>query len=163
MDRIHYTDSTQLRKDFPSEYRSWKCMKGRCYVKSNGSYKYCGARGVIVCERWRNSFAAFLTDMGPKPTRQHTIDRFPDRYGNYEPSNCRWATKTEQQINTNKARFLEHAGKKLCLAEWARETGIPVATISSRIDDFGFSVADALTVPSCPGGHMDRKYRTRVR
>lgn len=80
------------------EHRTWKLMKRRCdYPKGNRWIHY-GGRGIKVCDRWLNSYENFLNDMGRKPTPKHSIDRInPD--GNYEPSNCRWATAKEQSKN----------------------------------------------------------------
>ncbi len=82
----------------PDCYWVWVIMKQRCSNPKNISYKYYGAKGVSVCQSWVNSFEAFIKDMGPRPTKQHSIDRI-NPFGNYEPENCRWATKKEQAIN----------------------------------------------------------------
>lgn len=79
------------------EYRSWSSMKERCNNPNSISWKYYGARGITVCERWFK-FENFLADMGPRP-QGTTLDRFPNKDGNYEPGNCRWATATEQRAN----------------------------------------------------------------
>lgn len=87
-------------KHLTSEYSSWKAMKSRCYREKNIRYDRYGGRGISVCDRWRNSFENFYADMGDKPASDYTIDRInPD--GNYEPSNCRWADKLTQTLNTN--------------------------------------------------------------
>jgi hypothetical protein len=80
-------------------YRSWIAMKGRCRDPKRKYYHQCGVR---VCERWENSFEDFLADVGERPTLSHTIDRYPNPAGNYEPGNARWATKKEQANNKRK-------------------------------------------------------------
>ena len=77
------------------EYRVWKLMTQRCREPR----KYWGGRGIKVCDRWATSFENFLSDMGPKPSPRHSIDRWPDNDGDYEPGNCRWATPKEQSTN----------------------------------------------------------------
>jgi hypothetical protein len=81
------------------EYQSWYAMIQRATNPNNQQFKDYGGRGIKVCERWRNSFAAFFADVGPKPTPKHTLDRYPNNDGNYEPRNVRWATRKEQAQN----------------------------------------------------------------
>jgi hypothetical protein len=74
-------------------------MKQRCYYRRGPTWYLYGDRGVSVCDRWRNSFAAFLADMGPRPGPEYSIDRYPDPFGDYRPGNTRWATPVQQQAN----------------------------------------------------------------
>jgi hypothetical protein len=83
------------------EWITWHAMKGRCYNKNRKCYKWYGAKGVIVCDRWLDSFENFYADMGDKPTIKHSIDRI-NPFGNYEPTNCKWATAKEQANNKRK-------------------------------------------------------------
>ena len=87
--------------DLSPEYRTWKAMRQRCMNPRAKNYRHYGGRGITVCERW-NTFTNFLADMGPKP-KGRSIDRI-NNDGNYEPSNCRWATPKEQAKNTRKRR-----------------------------------------------------------
>lgn len=82
----------------PREYAAWVNMRHRCHNPRNKSYPYYGGRGIAVCEQWRTSFAAFITDVGPRPSPRHTLDRI-DNAGDYEPGNVRWATWKEQRAN----------------------------------------------------------------
>jgi hypothetical protein len=79
-------------------YSTWSGMKSRCYNKTTPNYKDYGGRGITVCDRWKNSFLDFLSDMGEKPSSDHSLDRI-NNDGNYEPTNCRWATWSEQSTN----------------------------------------------------------------
>jgi hypothetical protein len=74
-------------------------MKQRCYNPNNRNFPNYGGRGITVCAAWRDDFAAFLHDMGPRPSPDHSLDRFPDNDGNYEPGNVRWATPDQQRGN----------------------------------------------------------------
>lgn len=93
-----YEVSGRAHKAPPAEYVNWRCMKQRCLNPKHQAFPYYGGRGITICEAWSTSFEAFLADMGSKPSPSHTIDRV-DESGNYEPGNCRWATKTEQSSN----------------------------------------------------------------
>lgn len=79
-------------------YSSWASMKYRCCNPKNPKFQYYGGRGISICDRWIKSFEAFLEDMGERPSKAYSIDRI-DSDGNYEPSNCRWATRAEQSKN----------------------------------------------------------------
>lgn len=87
----------EWRNEHP-EYGSWAAMIKRCTDPNHVGYGNYGGRGITVCDRWLDSFDAFVEDMGPKPTPSHSIDRV-DVNGNYEPANCRWATPVEQRAN----------------------------------------------------------------
>src|SRR5581483_4677668 len=79
-------------------YGAWTRMKRRCNNPRHDAYPYYGGRGIKVCERWQADFAAFVADVGPRPSAEHTLDRI-DNDGNYEPGNVRWATRVEQRAN----------------------------------------------------------------
>lgn len=119
-------------KSRTSEYYIWKTMKSRCENKSNISYKYYGARGIMVCERWFNSFENFINDMGLRPSNKYSIDRI-DNNGNYEPSNCKWATKFEQAGKKRSNKILEFNGETMILEDWARRLNITSGAISNHL------------------------------
>jgi len=87
----------------PSEKKCWRAMIARCYYPKSPRFESYSSRGIRVCEQWRMSFDSFLADMGPRPSARHSIERI-DNEGNYEPSNCKWATHEEQRANRRDSR-----------------------------------------------------------
>lgn len=130
------------------EYRTWAKMRRRCTVPGEPGYDRYGGRGIAVCERWAgsDSFPAFLADMGPRPSLQHSIERI-DNDGDYTPENCRWATKTEQARNRRSSRLLTINGKTCTVAEWAEVSGTTQYNIIQRLNVLGWSPEDAVFKP----------------
>jgi hypothetical protein len=115
------------------EYQVFVSMIQRCYDENQTSFKNYGGRGIKVCDEWRNDYAAFRAYVGPKPTPKHSIDRFPDNNGNYEPGNVRWATADEQGRNRRNNRFFTFEGETLCYADWPARLGIGRGAFYYRI------------------------------
>jgi len=128
------------------EHRAWRAMTGRYCNPNRLGYENYGGRGIKVCERWRDSFVAFYEDVGKKPSPKHTLDRI-DNDGDYEPGNCRWATRKEQGRNRRTCVSLEYNGRKLTIAEWAEETGLTYNTLQSRLGRLKWPICKALTTP----------------
>lgn len=133
-------------KSKTKEHRTWAGIKTRCTNKNCKYYHRYGGRGIKMCDRWEQSFEAFLADVGPAPSLLHSIDRFPDNDGNYEPGNCRWVLCAEQQRNRSTNKIIEFQGRRLCVVEWSELTGINSQTIYRRLK-MGWSVDRALTKP----------------
>jgi hypothetical protein len=127
------------------EYRAWKNMLTRCLYKCHKDYHRYGGRGITVCERWRTSFANFLADMGLKPSPKHSIDRI-DGSGNYEPSNCRWATQSEQMSNTSRNVNITFRGMTRNLSQWCELLGVSREMVRGRLAR-GWTVERAFTTP----------------
>jgi hypothetical protein len=114
------------------EYRAWAHIKDRCFNPSTIEFHNYGGRGITMCEEWRNSFADFLRDVGLRPSKKHSIDRI-NNDGNYEPGNCRWATKKQQVRNTRKNVYFTHNGVTKLLIEWSEDVGMSPYTLAYRI------------------------------
>lgn len=130
--------SNNKNNKYTSEYAIWLGMKARCYNEKNNRYIDWGGRGIIICDSWLNSFENFYFDMGKKPSKNHSIDRI-DFNGNYEPSNCRWATQQEQNRNTRTNVFLTYNGETKILTDWSLELGVSRSTIMKRIKKISFT------------------------
>lgn len=124
-----------------AEYVTWTNIISRCADVDDVDY---GGRGITVCARWRASFEAFFADMGPRPPK-HSIDR-SDVNGNYEPSNCRWATATQQARNTRLRKEIVVDGISRSLAEWAEHLGVDKRSLASRFA-MGWTARDTMLTP----------------
>ena len=113
------------------EFSTWTDIKTRCYNKNGMAYKNYGGRGIKVCDRWLSSFENFLSDMGERPSKLHSIDRINNN-GNYEPSNCRWATIDTQASNKRSNNKITIDGITKNRAEWAKLSGVGQSTILLR-------------------------------
>lgn len=139
-----------------TEYRIWAAMIRRCYNERHNHYHRYGGRGIAVCDRWRTSFEAFFADMGLRPSRAHTLDRI-DNDGDYEPSNCRWATWYQQATNTSRSVFTATInGETHSVNQWCRILGIGYTTVYRRIQR-GYDAVTALTEPRFTSMRIPRK------
>ena len=126
-------------------YSIWSGMMSRCNNSNHDFYHRYGGRGVKLCERW-HKFERFLEDVGLPPSDQHTLDRFPDNDGNYEPSNVRWATQSEQCRNRSNNMFVNYQNQNILVIELAETLGIDYNLLRGRIRN-GWSVGDAISTP----------------
>lgn len=123
----------------------WLGMKKRCDNSNFSAYHRYGGRGIKVCDEWQAFEPFYEWAMGNGYSNELTIDRI-DVNGNYEPSNCRWATIEEQANNTSRNRYLTFNGETHTIAEWAKILGISYGTLSSRIKR-GWTITDAVERP----------------
>lgn len=114
------------------EYDIWIDMKTRCFNPDAWSYRDYGSRGIRVCSEWQDSFHAFLRDMGPRPSAEHSVER-EDVNGHYEPKNCRWATRREQGSNKRNNVWVTYEGERMILAEAARRSRFEALTLRRRM------------------------------
>jgi hypothetical protein len=145
MKRRNLKHGESYRSKKSREYTSYHNMMVRCYKSNSIAYNNYGGRGITVCERWRTSFQNFLDDMGRMPSDKHQIDRINNN-GNYEPSNCRWATSKQNARNTRRNRLIEIDGISHPISEWSEISGIQGGLIHWRIKK-GWIPRDAIFKP----------------
>lgn len=129
------------------EYRCWIDIKSRCQNPSHKMYPYYGGRGIKICVQWQNSFETFFSVVGPRPTPLHTIDRFPDNDGNYEPGNVRWATRQQQIDNRRTTRIVIVDGQNMSLTQACANLNVSRKMVSARLER-GWPAAKALSTPA---------------
>lgn len=145
MDNIKGLNFYKHGKSTTKLHRVWWGIIERCCKSYNKSYTEYGGRGITVCDEWRNDFQAFYDwAMASGYNEGLTIDRI-NVNGNYEPSNCRWVTQSENSRNRRTARIIECNGVSLSLVEWSEITGLHPDTITERIKS-GWSIEEALTI-----------------
>jgi hypothetical protein len=144
-------------------YSSWNAMHCRCENPNASNYRLYGALGVRVCARWsgEHGFSNFLRDMGERPPST-TLDRYPNRNGDYSPDNTRWATRKQQQRNRRCSRLLAFRGRTQTVADWSDEYGVPQNTIGLRLAR-GWSIEHAITVPPNSANRYQRIVVTSAR
>lgn len=129
---------------YTREYTIWYSMVQRCTSPKHKQWPDYGGRGIKVCDRWLNDVRAFIEDMGRREEGM-TLERI-DNDGNYEPGNCRWATRRDQARNRRSSRILTLDGVTRCLQEWAEVSGLKHATIARRLKH-GMSLEKAISTP----------------
>ena len=127
-------------------YTAWLNMRSRCYSVNNIMYQNYGGRGICVCDEWRNSFENFMSWANGNGYQEGlTLERI-NVDGNYEPSNCTWITKTEQYLNRTDSHKITAFGKTQTIKEWSDESGLKYDTIERRINQYGWSAEEAVTI-----------------
>lgn len=127
------------------EYHIWQAAKARCNNSNNAKFEHYGGRGIKMCREWQDNFAVFIADVGRRPEGKYTLERI-DNDGNYEPSNCQWATYATQNRNNRRTRLLTFRGETHCLTDWAKIVGLNRDALNARIRS-GWSIKKALTTP----------------
>lgn len=146
--RERFTTHGMTAGGLSREYKAWQAMNRRCYDEKFRDYPYYGARGIVVCDAWKNDPAQFEKDMGACPDG-YTLDRI-DNDGPYSPENCRWASRLTQARNSRKNTLLTHNGETKPMSQWAEETGISYYVLRSRVTNLGWDDEKALTTPVRP-------------
>lgn len=145
----NYVHGSAPRKACSPEYKTWCDIIKRTENQKYIHFKNYGGRGITVCERWRNSYSNFLGDMGQKPSPKHSIERINNE-GDYEPSNCCWATQKAQCRNKRNNHKITHEGTTLCLGAWAEKLGMNYMTLYSRIRK-GWTISESINTPVIAG------------
>lgn len=139
----NFIHGAAVRADTKSEFRIWCDMQKRCYCKTSSGYQNYGGRGIDVCRRWQKSFEDFYRDMGPRPSKRHSIERVENNLG-YSPENCIWATPETQANNNRRSVRVTFRGQTKLLKVWCELLGLNRAKVRQRLYK-GWSPEAALT------------------
>lgn len=137
----------------------WALMHQRCGNEKSTGWKNYGGRGIRVCQRWA-SFSSFLSDMGHRPSKKHSLDRI-DNEKDYSPENCKWSTRKEQNRNRRSSKFITAFNETKTLAEWSEKFGVNYGTILSRLK-FGWAAELAVTKPPAKVGINYKRSSTSI-
>ena len=137
-------------------YRSWRGMLNRCRNPNSTQFGRYGSRGISVCDRWLTDFAAFVEDVGERPSSLHSIERI-NNDGNYEPGNCRWATMVEQENNKSSNVIVTYRGERMTVSQAWRRAGLIISkgTLTSRLS-LGWPIERAVETPAVMGRNQWR-------
>ncbi len=128
------------------EYSTWEGIKQRCLNEKNDGYLHYGGRGIKICLRWQNSFEDFYIDMGPRPSKYHSIER-KNVDGDYEPGNCIWILKIDQGKNKRNSLTLEINGEVKLIIDWCKHYNIPIQLVKGRLKRGWFNSIETLFEP----------------
>ena len=143
-------------------YSIWTGIKRRCYNKNDISYKKYGERGIVMCDKWRDSFMGFWEDMRKGYSYEFQIDRRKNNKGYYK-ENCRWVTLKQQANNKKSVKLYQHNGKKMNMSDWDEELGLKIGTVRARIKTYGWLIKKALITRKIEKGYSFDKSRNKYR
>lgn len=129
-------------------YSVWCGLKRRCYNKNDPSYKRYGAKGIKMCNEWKNDVISFYEwAIANGWQKRLEIDRYPDKFGNYEPNNCRIATSKQNNNNRTNNRFIQYNGQSKTISEWSDIIGLSYSIIQNRVLRYKWDIHEAFTTP----------------
>ena len=171
--KAHAISRQRWARRQPPEYKVWCRMRQRCLHENDQSFEHYGGRDITVCVRWRESFEAFLADMGSRPSSKYELDRI-DNDANYScgkcseckengwSANCRWATRQQQCNNTRRNHMITINGVTKNLTEWSHEKGLNPKTVSERLRRYGWTPEEALGISPQRGKKPPSKRKKKL-
>src|SRR5579884_2005554 len=135
----HFKHGAARSGKWSPEYRVWISIKTRCFNANDKSYQHYGAKGIAVHPRWlgEHGFTIFLRDDGARPSLADSLDRYPERHGNYEPNNVRWASRKQQALNRDRTKMLTLGSVSMCVSDWAIQLGVTAGSLREWISRHG--------------------------